>query len=392
MPARSRPLAPRDGRRSDRDRRDVLGAPSATRPDSQYSPRSVTALHRRRLRRRRRRAGRWAMPTQYHGRWCSSATRAGAWTDAAPPRRRPARRSVACTGSSATCWAVGSTGRPAAPRAPGRGGLIPRRAVGRAAAPVLTPGHPWTSLSAPAAAPGAGSSSASPARPRAAPAPRSGPFSSETERSGLTDRGADDARRRRGRGIGGGGVECVAGGDATATLGDDDLPGDAREPAPRRSAQPRDHRPRRPRQDHPGRRDAQAVACLRSPRAGRRADPRLQRAGAREGHHHPRQGDVDPLPRRQAQHHRHPRPRRLRRRGRAGAGDGRGMPAARRRGGRADAADARRPPPGAGARPAPDPRDQQDRPGQRAARRRRWRRLTTSCSSSRATPSSSIAR
>ena len=59
---------------------------------------------------------------------------------------------------------------------------------------------------------------------------------------------------------------------------------------------------------------------------------------------------------RQAQHHRHPRPRRLRRRGRARADDGRRHPAARRRLRGPAAADPLRPPQGARAPPAGDPR------------------------------------
>ena len=69
----------------------------------------------------------------------------------------------------------------------------------------------------------------------------------------------------------------------------------------------------------------------------RRARDGLQRPGAREGHHDPREEHRGAAPRRRTaatrhdQHHRHPRPRRLRRRGRARPVDGRRRRAARRR-------------------------------------------------------------
>ena len=74
-----------------------------------------------------------------------------------------------------------------------------------------------------------------------------------------------------------------------------------------------------------------------APRARRRARDGLQRPGAREGHHHPREEHRGALQvaggrlRHRHQHHRHPRPRRLRRRGRARPVHGRRRRAAGRR-------------------------------------------------------------
>ena len=86
---------------------------------------------------------------------------------------------------------------------------------------------------------------------------------------------------------------------------------------PNESSQRRHYRPRRPRQDHPGRPAAAAVRHLpRQPAAGR-ARHGFQRSGARARHHHPGQGDLDPLAGHPHQHRRHARPRRFRRRGRA---------------------------------------------------------------------------
>ena len=81
--------------------------------------------------------------------------------------------------------------------------------------------------------------------------------------------------------------------------------------------QRRDHRPRRPWQDHAGRPPAAAVGRLpRQPAPGRARDG-FQRPGARARHHHPRQGDLDPVAGTPHQHRRYAGPRRFRRRGRA---------------------------------------------------------------------------
>ncbi len=91
------------------------------------------------------------------------------------------------------------------------------------------------------------------------------------------------------------------------------------------------HRPRRPRQDDAGRLPAAPKRRVPRQPAGRRLHPRLQRSGARAGHHDPGQEHRHPLPGREDQPDRHARPRRLWRRGGARAADGRRRPGAGRR-------------------------------------------------------------
>ena len=112
------------------------------------------------------------------------------------------------------------------------------------------------------------------------------------------------------------------------------------------------------------------MAVRRVPRQpGRqRARHGLERPGAREGHHDPRQEHRGAVRRRHVQHRRHTRSRRLRWRGGTRARDGRRRALARRRERRAVAADALRVAQGARSAPAGDPRDQQGRPPRRAYR------------------------
>ena len=100
-----------------------------------------------------------------------------------------------------------------------------------------------------------------------------------------------------------------------------------------------------------------------------RADPRLQRPGARARHHDPGQEHRDQLRRDQDQPDRHARPRRFRRRGRADAPDGRRGAGAGRRLRRADAADQVRAPQGVRVPHPADRGDQQDRSARRPAHR-----------------------
>ena len=152
-------------------------------------------------------------------------------------------------------------------------------------------------------------------------------------------------------------------------------PADTRARHARRHPQRRDHRARRPRQDDADRRAPAAVGPARAPRRAARPRHGLERAGAREGHHHSRQEHRRARGRGEGQHHRHARPRRLRRRGRARADHGRRRAAARRCERGATAADALRATQGAGARPADHPRHQQGRPLRRAYRGGRRRGL-----------------
>ena len=104
-------------------------------------------------------------------------------------------------------------------------------------------------------------------------------------------------------------------------------------------SQRRHYRPRRPRQDHAGRPPAAAIRLVPREPEGRRAGDGFQRSGARARHHHPRQGDLDPLARHPHQHRRHAGPRRFRRRGRAHPQHGRRRAGAGRRRRRSAAAD-----------------------------------------------------
>ena len=133
--------------------------------------------------------------------------------------------------------------------------------------------------------------------------------------------------------------------------------------------QHRDHRPCRPRQDHPGRCDAAPIGRVPRQSAGGRAGARFERARTRARHHDPGEMHLGRVARRAHQHRRHPGPCRFRRRGRAHPQHGRRRPGIGRRRRRADAADQVRARQGLASRPAPDRRDQQDRPA-RCPRRR----------------------
>ena len=148
---------------------------------------------------------------------------------------------------------------------------------------------------------------------------------------------------------------------------------DATHRCPHEPSQYRHYRPCRPRQDNAGRPSAAAGGLLPRQPAGRRARARFERSRTRARHHHPVEGDIDPLAGRAHQYRGHTRSRRFRRRSRAHPQHGGRRAGAGRCRRRAVAADQVRGHQGAQGRTEADRHHQQGRPVGRPTDRGRQR-------------------